>query len=233
MFSHSHHLNGIVAILLDAWQDVVLELGIGSHLLRILCHTDVALVDEQRIGVGLEVLLLEFVRLGWSPNLSGENLGRIVLHHTVGIGRNALPFSTIPLDFQLEEVAVMHLTGLELDFPIAVVDAFHLVGLILLPIVEIANQIDVGGIGCPLAQHPTFGSLVQTKIEITAGEVRKRLLAAIGQFVQFPEGMVMTTADGSLERFEPRVILHDSDMLYWCLLLLGSRFRFLCCSHYL
>ena len=153
---NGHHLNGIVAVLLDAWQYVVFELDVGADLLSILCHADVALIDEQRVGVGFEVLLFELIRLCRSPNLCRENLGVLVLHHTGCIGRNTLPFSTVPSDFQFEEVTMMHLARLEFDFPVSIVNASHLVCLVLLPAIEVSNEENLGGIGCPFAQHPSF-----------------------------------------------------------------------------
>ena len=89
MLGYGHHLNGVVAVFLDARQDVVLELGIGAHFLGILCHADVAFVDEERVGVGLEVLFLELIGLCWRPDLCGEYLCHFVLYHAVGVGRYA------------------------------------------------------------------------------------------------------------------------------------------------
>ena len=184
MLGYGHHLNGVVAVFLDARQDVVLELGIGAHFLGILCHADVAFVDEERVGVGLEVLFLELIGLCWRPDLCGEYLCHFVLYHAVGVGRYALPFSALPLDFQFEEVAMVHLAGFQFDFPVAVVDAGHLVGFIFLPSVEVAHQMNVGGIRRPLAQHPSLGGFVKSEVQVSAGKVGKGLFATVGQFIQ-------------------------------------------------
>ncbi len=97
MLLDSHHLNTVIAILDDTWEHVVLELRIGAYLLGILAHSDVALVDEQRRLVGLELLLTESVGFLRIPYLCGENLCIVVLNHTTAPGRNTLAFATIPL----------------------------------------------------------------------------------------------------------------------------------------
>ena len=66
---NGHNLNGVIAIFLYSRQDVLGELLVSAHLLGILCHTHVALIDEQRVSMGLEVLLLEDIRLLGVPHL--------------------------------------------------------------------------------------------------------------------------------------------------------------------
>ena len=119
MLGNCHDLNAVVAILDDARQNLVLELGVSSHLFCILSHTDVTFIDEQRFSVWLEVLFLPNVRSFGCPHLCGEDFGVLILHHAVNPGRDALPFSTVPLDMQLEQVAMLHGTRTELQFPVA------------------------------------------------------------------------------------------------------------------
>ena len=69
MFLDSHNLNGVISILYNAWQYIILELSICSHLLGILSHSDVALIDEQRTGIGLKPLTMPLVRLFRVPHL--------------------------------------------------------------------------------------------------------------------------------------------------------------------
>ena len=219
VLSNCHDLDAVVAVLDDAREHIVLEFCVGSHLFSILSHTDVAFVDEQRVGIWLEILFLPNVRCFRSPNLCGENLRVFILHHSVDPSRDALAFPTLPFHVELKQIAVLHGTRTEFQFPVArVLQTLHLVLVLLLPVVEIANHVDVSSIWCPLAQHPSFIGAVETIIKISIGKVREFLLAIVGELVEFPKRMLMSSTDSILKRFEPCIILHQSDMLY-----------FLCC----
>ena len=63
MLLDSHDLDAVVTVLDDARQYILLELSIGTYLLGILTHTDMALIDQKRSSLCLESLLLPFVRL--------------------------------------------------------------------------------------------------------------------------------------------------------------------------
>ena len=79
MLLNGHHLDTIVTVLDDAWQHIVLELSICANLLGILSHTHMTLIDEQRVLLGFEVLLLELVWFLRIPYLGGEYLCTFVL----------------------------------------------------------------------------------------------------------------------------------------------------------
>ena len=204
MFLNSHHLNAVVSILDYTRQHVVLKLGIGAHLLSILSHTHVALVDEQRVLLGFEIFLLELVGLLRIPHLSGEYLRIVVLYHATAPSGNTLTFSPIPLDLHLIELAVLKSLFRKLQFPVACAfDALATVFVGFLPVVEVAYQIDVGGIGSPLTEHPALSELVQAEIQMTGGEVRQFLLAVLCQLVDFPYSMIVTASDSTFEGFQP------------------------------
>ena len=82
----------------------------------------------------------------------------------------------------------------------------------LLPVVEVTNQIDVGGIRCPLAEHPSLLGLVQSEVVVSVGEVAERNLAVAGKLAQFPECMFMTAYDGWLKVCQVWVVLYQSYM---------------------
>ena len=155
MFLNGHNLNAVIAVLDNAGQHILTELTIAAHLLGILPHADVAFVDEQRCALGLEGSLLPDV---WSlgiPHLCGEYLGLLVLHHAARPSRYALALATVPAHAHLVEVTVFK--GFFGEFQLPVSGAFDTVGaiaVVLFPVVEVAHQIEVGGIGCPLAEHP-------------------------------------------------------------------------------
>ena len=49
MLHDRHDLQGVVALLLDHWQHILHKLTIRTDLLLLRCHTDVALVDQERL----------------------------------------------------------------------------------------------------------------------------------------------------------------------------------------
>ena len=212
MLLDSHDLDAVVTVLNDTWQHVFLEFRVGAHLLGILSHSDVALVDEQRSGARLEGLLLPLVRFR-APHLCRENLGLLVLNHTVGPCRDSLAFSAFPVHLHLEEVAVLHRLLRHLELPVAcALDALGAIFRRFLPVVEVTNQIDVGSIRCPLAEHPTLLGLVQSEVVVSVGKVAERNLTVAGKLAQFPECMFMTAYDGWLKVCQVWVVLYQSYM---------------------
>ena len=71
----------------------------------------------------------------------------------------------LPMYFQLVKVAVLEGFAAQFDFPVAgVLYPFQLVFRRFLPIIEIAYQIDFGGMGRPFAEHPPRSRAVQAEI---------------------------------------------------------------------
>ena len=172
MLLDGHHLDGIVAVGLDARQHLVLKFAVGAHLLGILSHTYVTLIDEQRGTVGLEGFLLEHIRMFGIPHLCREYLGLLVLHHALTPGWDALSFAAVPLDLHLIQVTMLNGLFREFEFPVACsLDALALVSRSLLPVVEVAHEEDLRGIGCPFAEYPPFGLFMESEIEVAGGEV--------------------------------------------------------------
>ena len=108
MLLDSHNLYGVISILYDAWQYIILELSISSHLLGILCHSDVAFIDEQWAGIGLKPFTMPLVRLFRVPHLRGEYFCLVVLDHTLTPCGDSLPFPTVPMNVHLIQIAMMH-----------------------------------------------------------------------------------------------------------------------------
>ena len=118
MFLDSHDLDAVVTVLDDARQYILLELSIGSNLLCILAHTDMALINQERSGLSLESLLLPLVRL-WIPNLRRENLGLLILYYALSPCRDSLAFATFPVHLHLIEVTVLQCLLRKLQLPVA------------------------------------------------------------------------------------------------------------------
>ena len=204
MFLDSHDLDTVVSILNNARQHIVLEFGIGAHLFGILSHSYMALINEQRILLRLEVLLLELIFLFWIPHLGREYLRIVVLNYTTAPSWNTFSLTTVPVDLHLIELTVLQGFLGKFQFPVVRTSyTFTAVFLILLPIVKIANQIDVGRIRCPLTEHPSLCQFVESEIKMTRCEIRQFLLAIVGQLIQLPQGMIVTSANGVLKGFQP------------------------------
>ena len=136
MLLDGHDLDGVVAILGDAGQHLLAKLAVGAHLLLARAHSDVALVDHQRVRAGLELLDSEFIGFLGVPNLGAEDLGLLVLHHTAYPGRDALARAAVPLHQELEQVAMMQTVGGENAFPHAIGLLLQLILGVFLPVVE-------------------------------------------------------------------------------------------------
>ena len=106
VFLDSHHLDAVITILDNTWQNIVLKLCIGTHLLGILSHTYMALIDEQRILLRLEVLLFPLIGFLRVPNLSREYLCLIILYYALTPSRDTLSFPTVPLYLHLVQLTV-------------------------------------------------------------------------------------------------------------------------------
>ena len=204
MLLNSHHLNGIVAVLLDARQHILSKLLIGTHLLGILTHTHVALVNQQRRLIGLEGLFLPYIRFLWVPHLGRENLRLVILYHTTAPSGNTLTLATVPVYLHLVQLSMLQGFFREFQFPVACsFNTLTAIFLCFLPIVEITNQIDIRSIGSPLTEHPSLRQLMQTKIKMTRGKLRQSLLTVTSQLTYFPQGMIMTATNRAFKRFKP------------------------------
>ena len=171
MLLNGHDLDTVVPIFHHTWKNLLLKLTVRAHLLLILSHTDVALVDQQRVCARLESAFLELIRLFRCPYLSAEDLGIVILYHTGSPCGDALSIATIPVDMQFIEVAMLQRLLWQFQFPVAVLQRLHLIFGILFPVVERTNQIDLRCIRCPFTQHPSFVGTVQSEVQMTSSKV--------------------------------------------------------------
>ena len=139
-----------------------------------------------------------------------------VLHHAVGPGRYTLAFSTIPLDVHLIKLSVGQGAGRKRELPVVrALDPTASVGLLLLPRTEVADEINVRGMGSPLSEHPPRIRPMQTEILIAIRKVGERLLAVARQLVYLPQGVVVTTPYSLLIRLQIGVVAHNADVLHY------------------
>ena len=181
---YGHNLYGVVAVGIDARQNLLAKFVIGAHLLLLLGHTDVAFVDEQGRSLGFEVGLGEGKGLFGVPDLSREDIGLGVLHHAGSPGGYAFALPAVPVDRQLVEVEVMQCLEGKLDFPHAVPDSQQFVLRLFFPVREGTNQVDGVGVGSPFAEYPMTFFFVKAEVEVSVGKFRE-VAAAVGQFGHF------------------------------------------------
>lgn len=75
------------------------------------------------------------------------------------------------MDFHLIQVAVFECGSGEFKLPISCAfDAFQTESLVLLPFVEVADEIDVRSVWGPLAEYPFCALAVQTEVEVAIGK---------------------------------------------------------------
>ena len=211
MLLYGHNLDAVITVGGNARQHILTELVVRAYLFGILCHADVAFIYQQGRGVRTESLLLPHVRLLRCPNLRAENLRLVVLHHPAAPRGNAFAASSVPMHLQFIQVAMLERTGAELDFPVSrALDTLQLILGRLFPVVEIAYQVNLRCVGRPFAEHPARGRAVQSKIQISSGEVRQSGFSALRQLADFVQGVLMPSGDGRFEVFQPRVVFHDA-----------------------
>ena len=117
MFLDCHNLNTVVSFLSDAWKCFFAEFVISSDLFLLLCHSDMTLVYQQRIGGRLKCFLLEFIGFFRCPYLCTEYLGLFILNDACSPGRDTLTLTTIPIYIQLIQVSMMNGICRQVDLP--------------------------------------------------------------------------------------------------------------------
>ena len=80
-----------------------------------------------------------------------------------------------------------------------------------MPIGEIADKCYGRGVRSPFAEHPcAVGIAVKSEIIVSVGEFVERA-AFSGEFLQFPDHVLMTALDGVGMRLEPGVIFDQGE----------------------
>mmetsp|Transcript_100425 Transcript_100425/g.281407 ORF Transcript_100425/g.281407 Transcript_100425/m.281407 type:complete len:291 (+) Transcript_100425:1776-2648(+) len=150
-----HELDAIVAHALDPGQDVAREVGVGRHLRLAGRHADVSLVDLEVIRLqGALVLEDVAVRLRGLPMHAVEEVRGVVLPRQPGPRGHALdPLTVVRLDPDLHLATVRdhrRAIGLVRQSHAPAAETLRGEGRAVLPIVELADEEDLLGVGQPL-----------------------------------------------------------------------------------
>ena len=209
-----HDLDGIVAVLLDAGQDIVLELRVGADLLRIAAHADMAFVNEQRVAVRVEHAMMPMIMLFRIPHLCREDFRLLILHDALAPGRDALPRAARPVDLHLIQVAMLHRLGRQFQFPVSrIADFLTAVFLDLFPVVEIADEIDIQCMRRLLAEHPAALRAMQAIVLVPVREIGQ-MPGTARQLVHFPDRVVVPAADRVFVRLQPAIPGNQSNVFF-------------------
>ena len=90
MLLDGHELDGVVAGLVDAGEDVVGEFSVGMGAGLLAGHAGVGLVDERRFDDGWIEVVFPNVRFRRAPDLAGIVVGGGILHCAGDGGREAV-----------------------------------------------------------------------------------------------------------------------------------------------
>ena len=176
MLHHGHELHGVVAVLLDAGQNVAHELQIRAHALFLGRHADVRLVNQRRhVLLRPEFAVRPLKFLARVPDGGAEVVRLFILHDVGGVERDAVFRAARAGDGNLHLAAVPEGADAgDHNLPVAVAHRLHRVACSV-PVVKLADQVHGRRTRRPLAVNPAALDLVETVIQVAAGELRQRL----------------------------------------------------------
>ena len=96
------------------------------------------------------------------------------------------------------------------NLPVAcALEALQAIFAHLLPVAEVADEVDGDSIGCPFAEHPAGIRLVESKVLVAIGKLRKGDFTVLSEGVHFAENKIVAAFDGFIIRLQPRVVLYN------------------------
>ena len=204
MLLNSHDLDAIITIVHYAWQNGTPELIVSRYFFFGTGHSDVAFVNEQGFCIGHKFIHLELEGIFRIPNLSTEYFRMLVLNNSACPCRDALTRAAFPFHYQFVKLQVLHCRFGQLNFPNTIFKLSELIFFVFLPVVEITNQKNSRGIGCPLSENPAIGSMMKSKIQITRCEIGKTAFFARQPFFN-RKIIVISSLYGCSIGFEPGI----------------------------
>ena len=172
MLLDSHDLNTVITGFGYTGKYLFTKLIISTNLLFLLGHADMTFVNQQRISRRFKCFFLKLKRLFRIPNLCTEDLCVFILNHSRSPSRNTFSLSAFPIYNQFIKITVLNGICRQIDFPIAIFQTFQAILLFFFPIIKCTNHINMGCIGCPFAESPSFICTMQAEIQISRSKVR-------------------------------------------------------------
>ena len=215
MLGDGHELDGVVAVRLDARQDVLGEFLVGTYPFGLLRHAHVRLVNQQRLAVQLRRGVLIYIRCGRIPELAVIVLGAFVLNHALDIHGNALMLPDLRLHHDLQLAAMREPMGKlavgQEDFPDAVADVLQR-AFVAVPAVELTHQREVMRSGRPFAIPPAVATLVVVEAQelVRRGESPEATVT-IDNIVKPPFVAVVAVVHRLRDWIEPGVVIYERE----------------------
>ena len=178
MLHDRHELDGVVACFFHPGQGIVGKLPIGADLALFLGHAHMGLVDVEGV-FAFEALVRPGIGLGVVGDFTAPGDRAGILDHPAGVQGDVLRAAIGGIHHGLDLTALPQgiLPG-EAQLPAAVAQALQgVTGLI--PVVEVAGQIQLFGAGRPLPVDPAARHPVETVILMAVGKVVQGL--AVGE----------------------------------------------------
>src|SRR5574344_1065783 len=97
MFLDSHYLYTVISVFNNSWKDVFTKFVVGPDFLGILCHTYMAFVYKQRVGMRNK-FMFECIGFIGKPYLCRKYFGVLILNDSCCPSWNALSASAIPMN---------------------------------------------------------------------------------------------------------------------------------------
>ena len=207
MLLKSHYLKSIITELSHLRKDIQSELLESTDLLLLRSHTDMALINKRMRSLA-RLLVLPYIRFHRIPHLSTETLGMRVLHSSGHICRQSFSSTAFPLDVKLEQGSMIKEHVREHYLPVSASYRLECIYITAFPVVELTDDIYLGSIRRPLAEHPvTLIITMQTIIHMIVHTLAQRAVhrhPLLGLKNHF-----MPAVDHILIRHQPFVIVID------------------------
>ena len=213
MLLESHYLERVISEVGDLRKHVGTELLECSHLLLLRSHADMAFVDQRMLALS-RLRILPLVRNS-IPHLGAESLGHRILDSPCGIGRKPFRSASLPLYVKLVEHSVLKEHRRQHDLPVSASERLHGICLCPFPVVELSDQIYLGRIRSPLAEHPVPLVVTVHPIEhmvvhaLAQGSVHRHPLLEVHDHL-------MPSIDDILVRHQPLIVVINHFLLLFC-----------------
>ena len=170
MLHDGHQLDGVVACPLHPGQHQIGKFAVRADALGLLRHAHMSLVDEEFI-LAAEIRVGPGIALPVVHNFGHPGDGFLVLHHPPGVEGNVFRAGHVGVHHGLDPAAFpKRVVALQIQLPVAVFQLLQgMAGLV--PVVEIAGQVELMGAGRPFAVVPAALHVMKAEIAVGIGKI--------------------------------------------------------------
>ena len=106
MFLNGHYLNAVIPHFCNTGQYAFAKRVVCRYLFCLSRHTDMAFVDQKRIGLRAEIGNFKLITYFRVPYLCTEDFGLFVLNHTLNPGRDTFATASGPMNHQFVQITM-------------------------------------------------------------------------------------------------------------------------------